>query len=115
VTLAAQGALYFLPDAQRTAGNIGASLVLLLSGGFLAAGFLTPLAASAAGLFGFASLVHWLPLPVGNLFEGKLGGTEIVIVAIAIALLGPGALSVDARLFGRREIVISPPSRTPKH
>jgi len=29
-----------------------------------------------------------------------------VILAAAIALLGPGAFSLDARLFGRREIVI---------
>jgi uncharacterized membrane protein YphA (DoxX/SURF4 family) len=30
-------------------------------------------------------------------------------VALAIALTGPGAYSVDARLFGRREIVLAPP------
>lgn len=29
-------------------------------------------------------------------------------VALAIALLGPGAASLDARRFGRREIVIAP-------
>ena len=30
----------------------------------------------------------------------------MTILAVAIALLGPGAFSVDARLFGRREILI---------
>lgn len=30
----------------------------------------------------------------------------LLAVLAAIALLGPGAMSVDARLFGRREIVI---------
>jgi len=29
-----------------------------------------------------------------------------VVLAIVIALLGPGAFSVDARMFGRREILI---------
>ena len=30
----------------------------------------------------------------------------VVTIASAVALLGPGAFSVDARMFGRREIVI---------
>jgi hypothetical protein len=30
----------------------------------------------------------------------------LVAVAAALVLLGPGALSIDARLFGRREIVV---------
>ena len=34
--------------------------------------------------------------------------------AVSIALLGPGAYSLDARLFGRREIVF-PPSGKDKH
>jgi uncharacterized membrane protein YphA (DoxX/SURF4 family) len=34
--------------------------------------------------------------------------------AVAIALLGPGAYSLDARLFGRREIVF-PPSGKDEH
>ena len=35
-----------------------------------------------------------------------------VIDAAALALLGPGAYSVDARLFGRRVTVISPVKKT---
>ena len=31
--------------------------------------------------------------------------------AVAVALLGPGALSLDCRLFGPREIVIPTPTR----
>lgn len=30
------------------------------------------------------------------------------VLAVSLALLGPGAYSVDARLFGRREIVLKP-------
>ncbi len=33
-------------------------------------------------------------------------------VAIALALLGPGAYSLDARIFGRRVIVLSPDKYT---
>ena len=35
------------------------------------------------------------------------------IMAAAIVFLGPGAFSVDARLFGRREIIIPPPLGAP--
>jgi uncharacterized membrane protein YphA (DoxX/SURF4 family) len=34
------------------------------------------------------------------------GSPFIATIAIALALLGPGAFSIDAKLFGRREIVI---------
>lgn len=37
-----------------------------------------------------------------------------ILNAAAIALLGPGAYSLDARLFGRREIVF-PPSTKDRH
>jgi hypothetical protein len=35
----------------------------------------------------------------------------VVIDAIALAMLGPGAHSIDAHLFGRREIIIPDDSR----
>jgi hypothetical protein len=41
------------------------------------------------------------PLPLSA--ESLVGE---IILATAIALLGPGAFSLDARLFGRREILI---------
>jgi hypothetical protein len=35
------------------------------------------------------------------------------VVALGLGLVGPGAYSIDARLFGRREIVIRPHSLPP--
>ena len=35
-------------------------------------------------------------------------------VALVLALLGPGGYSVDARLFGRRSVVINDPSEPPE-
>jgi hypothetical protein len=39
----------------------------------------------------------------------------MIVVAVAIALLGPGAISLDSALFGRRKVIIprSPISSRP--
>jgi len=46
--------------------------------------------------------------------ESKLALLPIIAIAGAIALLGPGAFSIDARLFGWKEIVIPPACRPPQ-
>jgi hypothetical protein len=46
---------------------------------------------------------HEQPL---NLFSSRTVCFLAVSIAIALVVLGPGALSIDARLFGRRKIVI---------
>ena len=43
----------------------------------------------------------------------RFAALVLIVDAAALALLGPGAHSLDARLFGRREIFI-PPSRATK-
>lgn len=49
----------------------------------------------------------------GALPFDRLVGLVLGADAIAIALIGPGAFSVDARLFGRREILIPHDGRSP--
>ena len=59
-----------------------------------------------AGLSLLAIAVSWLPVaPAGPLLD-RVGALCVAAVAAALVLLGPGALSLDARLFGRREIGI---------
>lgn len=77
-------------DGTWPAISIGSTAVL--SAVLLVVGFLTPVAgilAVAAALLGNGS-----------------SGVALALVAAALVLLGPGAYSVDGRLFGRREIVI---------
>jgi uncharacterized membrane protein YphA (DoxX/SURF4 family) len=47
-----------------------------------------------------------------NLFSSKIACFLAISIATALVFLGPGAYSIDARRFGRREIVI-PPRSTP--
>jgi hypothetical protein len=76
-------------------------LALAAGSALLCLGFLTPVVSVVACAFEVAVL----------LLEGHADGRFVALSslnAIAIALLGPGAYSVDARLFGRREIVFPP-------
>ena len=44
-------------------------------------------------------------IPAAGLFLDRPGALSLALVAAHCVLLGPGALSLDAHLFGRREIV----------
>jgi hypothetical protein len=50
--------------------------------------------------------LSWFPSSTPNVFDTNLSSVFVIIITSAIVLLGPGALSLDARLFGCREIII---------
>jgi putative oxidoreductase len=71
-------------------------LVAFASAALLALGFCTPLAALL-----LVALEGWLAFRAGTLFgEHSLLAT----IGISLAMLGPGAWSIDAHLFGRKRI-----------
>jgi uncharacterized membrane protein YphA (DoxX/SURF4 family) len=67
-------------------------------------GFLTP---PVAGFSALAETVVYLWHPVWVASFTGVANFDVILVATAIALLGPGALSLDAYIFGRRKIVIA--------
>ena len=69
----------------------------------LAIGFLTPLLSVVVCISAAAAMVLLHGLLPDSIILGLL-----ILIAAALGLLGPGAYSLDARLFGRREMVVPP-------
>ena len=97
VTAIAQ-TLTHIRSSEFSASACCLAVLVLLAAGCLLLGFVTPV---VAVLIGLASLAVDFNL-------------DIVVLSTAIALLGPGAFSIDARMFGRREIFIPNAGRSQK-
>lgn len=72
---------------------------------FICLGLLTPLAAAAGLLLAFTP---WIT-DAGRMEAAHL---YAMVDAIVLFLLGPGGYSLDARLFGRHEVVLPQPMRS---
>ena len=89
------------------------AFTLLLGGLGLIVGFLTPVASTLVAVSVLGIALSWLPAPPLASLGVTLVAAMMVATAIGVALLGPGAFSVDGQLFGRREIVIPPRQHEP--
>jgi uncharacterized membrane protein YphA (DoxX/SURF4 family) len=105
---------YYVSNDTHSSIGIWLGLLGIAAGGSLLAGFATPIAGVAVVLGALGAGFSVLPASAANLFDAKLSLIFAGIMAAAIVFLGPGAFSVDARLFGRREIIIPPPLRRPE-
>jgi len=88
------GAFTLPSSAWLFAGLLALSALLVI-------GFLTPLAALLTAIVEMTALA-------GAPAFGTAPALSSVLNALALGLLGPGAYSLDARLFGRRVLVLNP-------
>src|ERR1700733_10832458 len=99
------------PGALPTAWAMG--LAAMLAAGLLLIGYLTPFVASAVVLGGIGIWLSLLAACTPTLFDSDTSAVFGLTILTALITLGPGAFSVDARMFGRREIIL-PPVRSTK-
>lgn len=85
-------------SSELSASAWGIAALVLLAAISLLLGFVTPVVTVLIGLVSIAVAFN----------------LDIVVLSTAIALLGPGAFSIDARMFGRREIHIPNTTRPQK-
>jgi uncharacterized membrane protein YphA (DoxX/SURF4 family) len=104
-TAAWQGVLCLATkDAGATVRIVGGLAVL--TGILLVTGFRTRLTSFLIAL-GIALIsLCTFPLPTRDLFDRVLPTLFAETISIAVVFLGPGAFSIDAYLYGRKEIII---------
>jgi uncharacterized membrane protein YphA (DoxX/SURF4 family) len=84
--------------------SVVVALLAFVVGLALIVGFMTPIASVLLSAGGLLLMIdsgvpgHLL------LFESGMARLEFIVMSAALISLGPGAFSLDARLYGRREI-----------
>ena len=114
ILLIAQSSYVLVNGFDSTVSVWVLTLIVASSGLSLLVGFMTPVGSVMSALVVAGIALNWLPQDVLSVFQNKLGASLVAAMAVALALLGPGAYSIDSRLFGRREIVIPQFPRVPK-
>jgi uncharacterized membrane protein YphA (DoxX/SURF4 family) len=106
IALLIQGSAYFVDRYNFGLLTMAIAFATIVISALLLIGYLTPFAAGLAGLVSISNVFPWFPAPTPDLFEARVAALLATAIVTALVCLGPGAFSLDARRFGRREIVI---------
>ena len=90
-------------------GSWSMGLLGVVVGTALLLGILTPVAGAVAALCNLCNWAFWLLASAGGARGSIVITVYLVIMSMVVVLLGPGAFSLDAYLFGPREIAIPGP------
>ena len=98
--------MYFLDRHDPVLADWLIVSLAVASGALLLVGYLTRLAGILAALSCMTRMPVLVSSHTGSVFDSLLPIALESTIAIALAFLGPGACSLDARMFGPREIII---------
>jgi uncharacterized membrane protein YphA (DoxX/SURF4 family) len=87
--------------------SVVVALLAFVVGLALIVGFMTPIASVLLSAGGLLLMVDSSVPGHLLLFESGMARIEFIVMSAALISLGPGALSLDARLYGRREIEVN--------
>jgi uncharacterized membrane protein YphA (DoxX/SURF4 family) len=82
---------------------VGASFTLI-TGLVMIIGFMSPITSVLLAVGALSLTMHSNVAGHLLLFESGMARLEFIAISVALIFLGPGALSLDARLYGRREV-----------
>lgn len=109
--LVTQGSVYF--GSSRASLDIWIlAAVAIVCAIFLVVGLFTPIVSLLAALGVGTIALSLFPSPIGSLFSENMITLSVILTSLATVLLGPGAFSLDARFFGRRQIIIPQASKS---
>jgi uncharacterized membrane protein YphA (DoxX/SURF4 family) len=106
---AASSQAWMLISANHGAVNISVVIALaaFVAGIALIIGFMTPIASVLLSAGGLLLTVDSSVTGHLLLFESGMARLEFIVMSAALIPLGPGALSLDARFYGRREVDVN--------
>lgn len=110
----AQGVCALMGSSRTMTSVWTLGLLAIIAGVVLLAGFATPIVGGALTLGYFIESVAFFFASDASKHASALTALYIAAMSFALVLLGPGAISVDARLFGRQEIIIPDGRRPPR-
>jgi uncharacterized membrane protein YphA (DoxX/SURF4 family) len=100
---------FYLEEAHPAPAASLVGFSALVFGSMLVFGFLTPIIGALVALGVLGVTLSVLPSCMPNLFDSRPAQIFALTMLLGVIGLGPGRFSVDARVFGRREIIIPPP------
>ena len=101
-----QLALLIAANHHAAISTLAAALAIITSLALII-GVMTPIAAALLCLGGIVVMIDSGFLEYMPLFEAVFARLEFIVMSAALICLGPGAISLDARLYGRREIQLN--------
>jgi uncharacterized membrane protein YphA (DoxX/SURF4 family) len=101
----AEATAYVGDRLQLTPAALVFGVVAGVAGVLLVLGVLTPVTGAVVGVSMMCVAFSWVQVPAQHPVDNAVAAVLVVVVAVASALVGPGAVSLDSRFFGRREII----------